>query len=183
MSTPDKPSQHPHALRDVVALSGAVAGATLGTLIGPAGMAAGAAVGGAVGVVFGVQLERAMKRADEHDRELDDAIGVTTSELDSATAASRGLDALEANERRASRKAERELLELAFSLDHPSTPVATAPPVLEPPCPDCVAVRRASANTVTWCALHARHHPRAVLHYEYPQRFAVGSMLLRPPVE
>lgn len=53
-------------------------------------------------------------------------------------------------------------------------------PTIEPPCPDCLETQRASGGKELWCALHNKHHPHGTLHYEYPQTFAVGSMLLRP---
>jgi nucleotide-binding universal stress UspA family protein len=34
-------------------------------------------------------------------------------------------------------------------------------PPIEPPCPDCVIVRTASAGNVQWCAHHSVHHPHA----------------------
>lgn len=60
-----------------------------------------------------------------------------------------------------------------------STPLPSAPDI-EPPCEDCLIVRRESAGKVEWCARHSVHHVRARLHFQVPQRFAVGSMLLRP---
>jgi hypothetical protein len=40
-------------------------------------------------------------------------------------------------------------------------------PQIEPPCPDCEAVRRQSGNTQSWCAQHAAHHARGhAYHYE-----------------
>ncbi len=55
-----------------------------------------------------------------------------------------------------------------------------APPEIEPPCPDCVSVQKATAGEQQWCARHAERHARARLHYETPPTFGVGSMLLRP---
>ena len=51
---------------------------------------------------------------------------------------------------------------------------------IEPPCEDCVAVREQSAGHVTWCARHSKHQVHAHRHYEWPQSFAMGSMLIRP---
>jgi nucleotide-binding universal stress UspA family protein len=34
-------------------------------------------------------------------------------------------------------------------------------PVIEPPCPDCLKVRRDSSGREWWCDLHARHHAKA----------------------
>ncbi len=53
--------------------------------------------------------------------------------------------------------------------------------LIEPPCADCVSVHAESGGAVASCARHTRHpHVEAQLHYEYPQSFGVGSMLLRP---
>jgi len=53
-------------------------------------------------------------------------------------------------------------------------------PEIEPPCADCVATRQTSGGEQMWCARHMTHHPLGHVHYETPQRFAVGSMLIRP---
>lgn len=53
-------------------------------------------------------------------------------------------------------------------------------PEIEPPCPDCVSVQRATAGDKRWCERHAERHVRGNLHYETPPTFGVGSMLLRP---
>jgi nucleotide-binding universal stress UspA family protein len=53
-------------------------------------------------------------------------------------------------------------------------------PEIEPPCPQCVAVQRESRGGKLWCARHAAHHPRAHVHYENPEPFALGSNLIRP---
>jgi hypothetical protein len=59
-----------------------------------------------------------------------------------------------------------------------SYPGSTAP-AIEPLCTACGEVRAASGGTRMWCERHAVKHPRAHLHYEYPQGFAQGSQLLR----
>lgn len=51
---------------------------------------------------------------------------------------------------------------------------------IEPPCPDCVETQRTTHGATLWCARHARHHPRAHLHYANPQGFGAGSSLLKP---
>jgi len=61
----------------------------------------------------------------------------------------------------------------------PKTPHASDVPEIEPPCPDCVAVRRASAGAQVWCARHREHHPVAHTYSEVPESFAMGSMLIR----
>lgn len=59
---------------------------------------------------------------------------------------------------------------------------ANAPPEIEPPCPACEEVQRASSGSTLWCAEH-RHttqHAHGRLHYEFPPSFGLGSMLIRP---
>jgi nucleotide-binding universal stress UspA family protein len=53
-------------------------------------------------------------------------------------------------------------------------------PAIEPPCPDCVVVRRASHGHQLWCVRHSTRHPHGHLHYETPQAFGVGSTFFRP---
>jgi nucleotide-binding universal stress UspA family protein len=53
-------------------------------------------------------------------------------------------------------------------------------PEIEPPCPDCTAVQNETARAQLWCARHSTHHSHGRLHYEVPQSFAEGTMLLRP---
>lgn len=59
---------------------------------------------------------------------------------------------------------------------------SNAVPEIEPPCPDCVALQSETGGARLWCAQHDRtpKHVHAHLHYETPQTFAVGSMLIRP---
>ncbi|AKU97522.1 Universal stress protein UspA [Labilithrix luteola] len=59
---------------------------------------------------------------------------------------------------------------------------ANVVPEIEPPCPACEEVQRASNGTALWCAAH-RHtteHAHGRLHYEFPPSFGLGSMLIRP---
>jgi nucleotide-binding universal stress UspA family protein len=51
---------------------------------------------------------------------------------------------------------------------------------IEPPCPDCVEMQRATGGKTLWCARHGQHHPRAHLHYANPEGFGAGSSLIRP---
>ena len=51
---------------------------------------------------------------------------------------------------------------------------------IEPPCPDCLAVREKTARATLWCERHSAHHAHGRLHYELPPSFAVGSMNFRP---
>jgi nucleotide-binding universal stress UspA family protein len=53
-------------------------------------------------------------------------------------------------------------------------------PAIEPPCTYCLEKQQASHGIELWCEAHARRHVHGNVHYEYPQTFAVGSMLLRP---
>jgi nucleotide-binding universal stress UspA family protein len=52
-------------------------------------------------------------------------------------------------------------------------------PAIEPPCPGCVEVQRASNGAVQLCAQHDRHPLRAHLHYEIPPSYGVGAMFFR----
>lgn len=52
-------------------------------------------------------------------------------------------------------------------------------PEIEPPCPDCVEARRATAGAAIWCTRHATHHVHGRLHYEHPKGYGAGSMLFR----
>jgi len=52
-------------------------------------------------------------------------------------------------------------------------------PAIEPPCPDCVAMRRKSAGREWWCARHAQHHAHAhsySFHRELPFRTTDGAI-------
>jgi nucleotide-binding universal stress UspA family protein len=55
----------------------------------------------------------------------------------------------------------------------------TSVPEIEPPCPKCVEVQRATGGEKLWCEQHSAKHPRPHLHYATPAPFGVGSMLLR----
>lgn len=70
-----------HVLVDVGTVSGAVTGAIAGVVAGPAGMVVGGAIGAALGTLAGAVLDRESHAADKHERELDDAIGVTDGDL------------------------------------------------------------------------------------------------------
>jgi hypothetical protein len=73
--------KHDHAVAGAATLSGAAAGVALGAIAGPVGAVAGGAIGTAIGALMGVTMEREEVRHDAHDRELDDAIGVTRGDL------------------------------------------------------------------------------------------------------
>jgi nucleotide-binding universal stress UspA family protein len=51
---------------------------------------------------------------------------------------------------------------------------------IEPPCEDCLTVRRESADKVLWCARHTGHHVHAHLHHGSQSSYAVGSWTFRP---
>lgn len=50
---------------------------------------------------------------------------------------------------------------------------------IEPPCPECVKVQRETKGERLWCERHSERHPRARLHYAYPQAYGIGSMSFR----
>jgi hypothetical protein len=78
------PNESASAL-DYTTVSGAVAGAALGSVAGPPGLVAGGIVGTAMGVLAGVGLDHAEHAHDEHERQLDDEIGVTRGDLGAAS--------------------------------------------------------------------------------------------------
>ena len=75
------PMEEPHALLDASVVAGAATGAVAGMVGGPPGVVLGGVIGAAVGIVSGDALERAARGEQRHDRELDDAIGVTAGDL------------------------------------------------------------------------------------------------------
>ena len=54
----------------------------------------------------------------------------------------------------------------------PPAPEALPTPAIEPPCPDCVAARRASSNRELWCEHHRERHGR---RHTYHQADRVGA--------
>ena len=78
---------------ETAALAGAASGIALGAIGGPPGAIVGGILGTAVGMMAGSTLDVAQKRADVHDRELDDAIGVTEGDLGARESAIEGLKA------------------------------------------------------------------------------------------
>jgi nucleotide-binding universal stress UspA family protein len=54
---------------------------------------------------------------------------------------------------------------------------------IEPPCPDCLAVRRASQGEVFWCDRHRTHHERAHTYHFRPFRDSRQSGLLIHPMD
>jgi nucleotide-binding universal stress UspA family protein len=73
--------EHDRAYVGAAAMSGAVAGVATGALAGPAGAIAGGAIGTVIGAIAGAVMKREDARADAHDHELDDVIGVTRGTL------------------------------------------------------------------------------------------------------
>jgi phage tail tape-measure protein len=84
-----------HGLLDATTLAGAVAGSASGLVAGPPGVLAGGAIGTAIGYLAGAVLEDEDNRAEEHDEELDEAIGVTSPDLGAREVAKAGVDAIE----------------------------------------------------------------------------------------
>lgn len=76
-----------HVLVDVGTVSGAVTGAIAGVVAGPPGIVLGGAIGAALGTLAGAVIDRESHAAEKHDRELDDAIGVTEGDLGAKEAA------------------------------------------------------------------------------------------------
>ena len=50
---------------------------------------------------------------------------------------------------------------------------------IEPPCSDCVAVRRATGRVTLWCERHSQHHPRAHTYHDVPDSFGMGAQTFR----
>jgi nucleotide-binding universal stress UspA family protein len=53
-------------------------------------------------------------------------------------------------------------------------------PQIAPPCPECLAVQRETNRAELWCAQHTQVHPKPHTHYELPEGYGAGSMLIRP---
>lgn len=84
-----------YAILEAAALAGAASGAAVGALAGPPGMIIGGTIGTAVGMLAGSVLDEAGQRSEAHERELDDAIGVTHGDLGARDEAKAGLDNME----------------------------------------------------------------------------------------
>ncbi len=56
---------------------------------------------------------------------------------------------------------------------------ASSVPEILPPCADCLSVQRSSRGARLWCERHSTRHARGRLHYQLPEGFGEGSMLLR----
>jgi phage tail tape-measure protein len=70
-----------HVLVDVGTVSGAVTGAVVGIVAGAPGILVGGAIGAALGTMAGAVLDRESHSGEKHERELDDAIGVTNGDI------------------------------------------------------------------------------------------------------
>jgi hypothetical protein len=66
------------------AIVGAICGAVIGAIAGPPGIAAGSALGAAMGAAAGAAMFAADHAEAEHDRALDNEIGVTSGDLGAA---------------------------------------------------------------------------------------------------
>ncbi len=55
-----------------------------------------------------------------------------------------------------------------------------AVPEIEPPCPACLAVQRASQGDTLWCERHSHRHAHGHVHYAFPESFGGGAMFIRP---
>jgi len=78
---------------DVGAVAGEIAGAVVGSIAGPVGVVGGMVVGAVIGAVTGKVIEEQAHRADAHDAELDDEIGVTKGDLGAKGSALKGSEA------------------------------------------------------------------------------------------
>jgi nucleotide-binding universal stress UspA family protein len=52
-------------------------------------------------------------------------------------------------------------------------------PEIEPACPECLKVQEETKGEKLWCSRHAEHHPRPRMHYEFPESYGRGTMLVR----
>lgn len=50
---------------------------------------------------------------------------------------------------------------------------------IEPPCPDCLAVRQATGRATLWCERHSQHRPRAHTYSEIPPAYGMGAQTFR----
>ena len=98
-----------HALAGAAVVSGAVTGAAVGAVAGPLGVVVGGAIGTAVGAVAGVTMEREAHRNAEHEKELDDEMGVTKGSLGVPKEAKEASPSVLAEAEEAERKHQEEL--------------------------------------------------------------------------
>jgi len=50
---------------------------------------------------------------------------------------------------------------------------------IEPPCPDCVAIQKATARAKLWCERHSQRHMRAHTYSEIPPSYGIGAQTFR----
>jgi nucleotide-binding universal stress UspA family protein len=50
---------------------------------------------------------------------------------------------------------------------------------IQPACPDCIAIQRATQRARLWCDRHEQHHPRAHSYSEIPSTYGMGSQTFR----
>lgn len=60
----------------------------------------------------------------------------------------------------------------------PPLPEKLAVPAIEPPCPRCLAARRASTGAEMWCEQHREHHGRRHTYYQADRGAAETNMPL-----
>lgn len=65
-------------------IEGAIAGAAVGSFAGPVGVIAGTTLGGLMGALADEVLAEERRRAEAHDAQLDEAIGVTGGSMGAA---------------------------------------------------------------------------------------------------
>jgi uncharacterized protein YcfJ len=111
--------EHSHGLLDATTIAGAVAGATAGLVAGPAGLLLGGAIGTAVGTVAGAFLEEEANYREDHERELDEAVGITGHDLGAREVAAAGVNRMEEEERARERRSWDELRAFEASFDPP----------------------------------------------------------------
>ena len=51
---------------------------------------------------------------------------------------------------------------------------------IAPACADCLELQRKTDRVQLWCEKHAGSHPKPHRHYELPEGYGAGSMLIRP---
>jgi hypothetical protein len=111
--------EHGHGLLDATTIAGALAGATAGLVAGPAGLLLGGAIGTAVGTVAGAFLEEEASYRDDHERELDETVGITGHDLGARDVAAAGVNRMEQEERARERRSLDELRAFEASLEPP----------------------------------------------------------------
>jgi hypothetical protein len=73
-----------HHTEEAAAIAGEIAGGIVGSVAGPAGTVAGMIIGAVAGSVVGAGIEAGERESAEHEKELDDAIGVRGGNMGAA---------------------------------------------------------------------------------------------------